>query len=79
MIRELENLIEDTDDAIVRHNRIIEELILKRYVLISQKQSLEMDEVIECIIESGIPPKKLMDFVIAEAGKETSDTGIQVS
>jgi len=62
----LESKIEEIDDAIITHKKIIQKLGQQRYDLISQKLDLEMEETLECAIESDISPRRVMDLIIAE-------------
>jgi len=63
---ELESRLEELDSAIITHNKIINNLIVQRCSLISQKLDLEMNETIECAIENDISPRRVMDLIISE-------------
>ena len=65
-IEKIESEIEEINDAIVIHNKIVQKLVLQRYDLISQKLDLEMEETLECAIENDISPRRVMDLIIAE-------------
>ena len=60
---EFDKEIEAVDRAIVAREKEIEELICKRYELIVQKNDLDMQEVIECLFESNINPKEIMELI----------------
>ena len=62
----IESRLEEIDEAIVTHNKIIHKLTMQRYDLISQKIDLEMNETLECAIESDISPRRVMDLIISE-------------
>ena len=55
--------MEEIEERIHAHTMETESLIEKRYELLAQREDLEMKEVIECAIESGITPQELMAFV----------------
>jgi len=65
-ILDLEAEIEEVDEAILTHNRIVQKLTMQRYDLISRKLDLEMDETVECAIENDISPRRVMDLIMAE-------------
>ena len=62
----IESRLEEIDEAIVTHNKIIHKLTMQRYDLISQKLDLEMNETLECAIENDISPRRVMDLIISE-------------
>jgi len=57
--------VEFIDKAIVTHQKEIEELICKRYELIAKKTDLDMHEIIECLYESDLEPKEVMELIVA--------------
>ena len=63
---DIEKAMEEIDDAIITHNKIVEKLKLQRYTLFSKKLDLEMDDVLECVVENDISPRRMMDLIIAE-------------
>jgi len=63
---DLETKIEEVDEAIYTHNKIVQKLTVERYNLISRKLDLEMNETIECAIENDISPRRVMDLIITE-------------
>lgn len=65
-LQNLENKLEEIDEAIITHNKIVQKLTMQRYDLISQKLDLEMNETIECAIENDISPRRVMDLIISE-------------
>ena len=65
-IKDIELKIEEIDEAITAHNKIIHKLTMQRYALVSKKIDLEMDETIECAIKYDISPRRVMDLIIAE-------------
>jgi len=62
--------VEAVDRAIVTHEKEIEELISKRYELIAQKNDLDMQEVVECLFESEMEPKEVMELIVAAIKKK---------
>jgi len=62
--------VEAVDRAIVTHEKEIEELISKRYELIAQKNDLDMQEVVECLFESDMEPKEVMELIVAAIKKK---------
>ena len=62
----IDSRLEEIDEAIVTHNKIIHKLTMQRYGLISQKLDLEMNETLECAIENDISPRRVMDLIISE-------------
>ena len=71
----LENKIEEIDEAIITHNKIVQKLTMQRYDLISQKLDLEMNETLECAIENDISPRRVMDLIISEVEKRNQPIG----
>jgi len=63
---DFENKMEELDEAIVTHNKIIRKLKTQRLDLFSEKLDLEMNEIIECAIENDISPRRMMDLIKAE-------------
>ena len=63
---ELETQMEEIDDAIITHSKIIEKLKLQRYELFSVKLDLEIMETLECAVENDISPRRIMDLIISE-------------
>ena len=61
---DLEKEMEDIDEAIVTHNKIIEDLKFQRYELLAQKQDWEMQEVFECAFENGFTPEEMMKLLL---------------
>ena len=64
-LQELEDEMEEIDEAILTHNRIIEDLKSQRYELLAQKQDWEMQEVFECAFENGFTPDEMMQLLIS--------------
>ena len=65
-LQNIESKLEEVDEAIITHNKIVQKLTMQRYDLISQKLDLEMNETIECAIENDISPRRVMDLIISE-------------
>ena len=63
-VKDLENEMEEIDEAIVTHNRIVEDLKCQRYELLAQKQDCEMQEVFECAFENGFTPDEMMQLLV---------------
>ena len=63
-VRELEKEMEEIDEAIVTHNRIIEELKCQRYELVAQRQDWDMQEVFECAFENGFTAEEMMQLLV---------------
>jgi hypothetical protein len=74
-LENLENKIEEIDEAIITHNRIVQNLTMQRYDLISQKLDLEMNETLECAIENDISPRRVMDLIISEVERRNQPLG----
>ena len=55
--------MEKIDEAIIECSEMIHELSQRRYELLAMKQNLEMDEVFESIIESGLSPNEVMEVI----------------
>jgi len=73
---ELEAQMEEIDEAIITHSKIIEKLKMQRYELFSVKLDLEIVETLECAVENDISPRRIMDLIISEIGTrdETEET-----
>jgi len=69
-ISDLDYKIEEIDEAILTHNKIVRKLTVQRYDLVSMKLDLEMDEALECAVESDISPRRVMDLIISEVKKK---------
>jgi len=67
---DLDEKIEEIDEAIMTHNKIVRKLKMQRYDLVSMKIDLEMIEALECAIESNISPRRVMDLIISEIEKK---------
>ena len=68
----LEKEMEEIDEAIITHNRIIENLRSQRCEILAQKLDWEMQEVFECAVESGFTPGEVMQLLLGarrKAGK----------
>ena len=74
-LENLENKIEEIDEAIITHNKIVQNLTMQRYDLISQKLDLEMNETLECAIENDISPRRVMDLIISEVERRNQPIG----
>ncbi|MCL2152672.1 MAG: hypothetical protein FWH57_06925 [Oscillospiraceae bacterium] len=59
MDRELNQI----EDEIENHKRIIENLIWRRSELLISKQDLEMCELIDCIIEKGLTANEALGII----------------
>ena len=68
-IADLDEKIEEIDEAIITHNKIVRKLTMQRYDLVSSRLDLEMDEALECAVESDISPRRVMDLIISEIEK----------
>ena len=68
-IADLDEKIEEIDEAIITHNKIVRKLTMQRYDLVSTRLDLEMDEALECAVESDISPRRVMDLIISEIEK----------
>jgi len=67
---DLEREMEEIDDAIISHNKIIEVLRFQRFEVMAKKNDWEMQEVFECAIENGFTPDEVMDLLLsAKRGK----------
>jgi len=64
--KDIESEMEETDEAIFTHSRIVEKLKLQRYKLVAEMEDLELNDVVECIIENDISPRRMMDLIISE-------------
>lgn len=71
----LEFRLEEIDEAIMTHNKIVQKLTIQRYDLISQKLNLEMNETLECAIENDISPRRVMDLIISEVEQRNQRIG----
>jgi len=69
-ISDLDEKIEEIDEAILTHNKIVRKLSAQRYDLVSMKLDLEMGAALECAIESDISPRRVMDLIISEIKKK---------
>ena len=74
-LTDLEERIEEIDEAIITHNKIIRKLTMQRYDLVSRKLDLEMDEALECAIENDISPRRVMDLIISEIEERNERLG----
>ena len=74
-IENLEMKIEEIDEAIITHNKIVQKLTIQRYDLISRKLDLEMNETLECAIENDISPRRMMDLIISEVEERNQRVG----
>jgi len=74
-LTDLDKRIEEVDEAIITHNKIISKLTIQRYDLVSRKLDLEMDEALECAIESDISPRRVMDLIISEIAGRSQRLG----
>ena len=68
-IADLDEKIEEIDEAIITHNKIVRKLTMQRYDLVSTRLDLEMDEALECAVDSDISPRRVMDLIISEIEK----------
>jgi len=73
--KKIETRIEEIEGAIITHNKIVRELTMQRYDLISRKLDLEMNETLECAIENDISPKRVMDLIIFEVENRNKRLG----
>jgi len=73
---DFENKMEELDEAIVTHNKIIGKLKTQRLELFSEKLDLEMTEIIECAIENDISPRRMMDLIKAEIEERQSQFAV---
>ena len=73
---ELEREMEEIDEAIITHNKIIENLRFQRFEILARKNDWEMQEVFEYAIESGFTPDEVMDMLLATKIKKAT-TNIQ--
>lgn len=64
-VNDLEKEMEEIDEAIVTHSKIIDDLKYQRYELLAQKQDWEMQDVFECAFESGFTPDEMMHMLVA--------------
>ena len=60
---DLDKELEQTEDEIVKHNRIIENLIWRRSELLTRKQDMEMYELIDCIVEKGMTANEALEII----------------
>ena len=72
----LDSRMEEIDEAIITHNKIIKKLVQQRYDLVSQKLDLEMEETLECAIENGISPRRVMDLIISDVKRKNKRFGL---
>jgi len=62
---EIDDELETVDSAIMALATELEDLKRKRYELIAMRNSLSIQEAVECIIENDIPVSEIMEFVAA--------------
>lgn len=60
---DLEKELEKIEEEIDTHNRIVENLVWRRSELLTQKQDLEICELIDCIIEKGLTTNEVLLIV----------------
>ena len=60
---DLDKELEEIEDEIDTHNRIVENLIWRRSELLTKKQDLEICELIDCIIEKGITANEALEII----------------
>jgi len=62
---DLDRELDEIEDEIVTHNRIVETLIWRRSELLTKKQDLEMCELIDCIIEKGLTANEALELIVS--------------
>lgn len=74
MILNYNEEIEAVDRAIVAREKEIKDLICKRYELIAKKNDMEMLEVVECLYESNLEPKEIMNLIAVAINEKHSNS-----
>jgi len=69
----MEKDMEEIDEAIVTHSKIIENLRNQRMELVARKGDWEMQEVFECAVENGLSPDEMMAMVLEVVQKRKNN------
>ena len=62
----IEKELDEIDKLIIARSKTIEDLKCRRYQLMAELEDLDIHEAVECAIENGISPRRLIDMIIAE-------------
>lgn len=67
---DFERDIEEIDEAIFKHNKIVENLRFDRFELLAQKSNCELEEVFEYAVDSGFTSSEIMELIISAIPKK---------
>jgi len=62
----IEKELDEIDKLIIARSKTIEDLKSRRYQLMAELEDLDIHEAVECAIENGISPRRLINMIIAE-------------
>ena len=62
----IEKELDEIDKLIIARSKTIEDLKCRRYQLMAELEDLDIHEAVECAIENGISPRRLINMIIAE-------------
>ena len=63
----IEKELDEIDRVIITRSKTIEELKCRRYELMAELDDLDIQQAVECAIESGVSPKRLIELIVIEA------------
>ena len=63
----IEKELDEIDKLIIARSKTVEDLKCRRYELMAELDDLDIHEAVECAIENGISPKRLIDLIISES------------
>jgi len=62
----IEKELDEIDKIIIARSKTIEDLKCRRYELMAGLDDIDIREAVECAIENGISPRRLIDLIITE-------------
>ena len=63
----IEKELDEIDKLIIARSKTVEDLKCRRYELMAELDDLDIHEAVECAIENGISPKRLIDLIVEES------------